>query len=63
MSISRLMFIATSVRRLPSTLTDRLMSWRSRATSASERSRTRASALTPLSASSLALVGRPMPKM
>src|SRR5215204_112847 len=63
MSISRLMFMATSVRRAPSTLTDRSIIWRSLATSESERSLTRVSGLTPVSPRIRLLVGLPMPKM
>src|SRR2546421_5892448 len=63
MSISRLMFIATSVRSAPSTLQSRSITWRNRATSASRRSRTRASGLTPVSARIFFAFEGPIPKM
>ena len=57
------MFMATSVRRAPSTFTSRSIAWRNRATSASVRSLTRVSGFTAVTSSTLDAVVVPTPKM
>ena len=59
--MSRLMFMATSRRRSPSTLWRRSMISRSRLTCSSVRSRTRVSGLTLAWTRIFWLVGRPIP--
>src|SRR5258706_12358914 len=63
MSIRRLIFIATSLRRAPSTFSCDSITWRSRPVSSSVRPFTRVSGLTPVMERIFCEVERPIPKM